>query len=369
MFIKLFASLLIGLFSMNLLHAGAFGMYKDESDKPAFQKGGAFGIKKQSDVLVQDAKVFGDAKEVYIGGFKVGFLNYSKARAHAGGGPFSNVSRASLSTVAELDGVSEKEYQAITDAAYANFKKTLEDQGYIVKDRSELEQFKSFKKVNADESGSLAQLGQGCDERVVFYAPTGMPVHFHLADGVSSAAIKKIPGMPVLPGVGGIKGGIGNNSPSAAYAKTAHEEKTNILNATYYVDFVNESGTNNSHSSYASLSVAPGLSVKPGSYVQLIKDYSGTFQKGAGQVALGQSIYTKERFSAPIENTTSKAKVAANVFNVGVAVLTGGAKSTGKNYSIKAKPDAYTSLSTKLLEQTNLALIGEMAKHRDSAAE
>lgn len=95
---------------------------------------------------------FKAAKQVVIGSFKVGFINYNKATAKSGGGFLSRDKESRVVLRSKLEGLAPEHMQAIVDDIYADFSAQLKNQGYEVLDRSTLTALPAFTSISGSPS-------------------------------------------------------------------------------------------------------------------------------------------------------------------------------------------------------------------------
>jgi hypothetical protein len=315
---------------------------------PAKQTG-VFG-QENDKVSVTTAEAFNGKKDVVIGSFKVGFIEYKRASETAGGGMFSDNAAATTTAKANLLGVPESTMQAITDAAYKDFVAQLEAKGYNVLDRSKLTAMDAYKKATSAASPTqYDDITLALKSDVLYFAPTGQELFFMV--GEKSSAF------------GGLSSGIGFSNPGMAFQVVADTDKLAIVTANYVVNFVNTEGYGGSHRSVSSVSLDPGLSIVPGSSVSIIGGYDGTFSKNIGSITLGQPIYTMAEF-AKIEETTTTAESAAGTFSMVVGGLAGISSTNSGTFAVTADPTSYASLTEGLLKDANAQLVSAMAANR-----
>ncbi|MCB1701119.1 MAG: hypothetical protein H6985_04775 [Pseudomonadales bacterium] len=308
-----------------------------------------FGQEKDS-VSVTTAAAFQGKKEVVIGSFKVGFIQYNRASETSGGGAFSSNAAAKTTVKSNLVGVPESTMQEITDAAYKDFVSELEANGYIVLDRSVLTNLDAYKKATSAASPSkLDDITLAPKSDVVYFAPSGQELFFMVGEKSS--------------GFGALSSGIGFANPGIAFQAAADADKITIVNANFLVNFVNTEGYGGSHRSTSSVSLDPGLSIVPGSTVTIIGGYDGTFSKNIGSISLGQPVYSVEEFGS-IEETTSTAESAAGIFSMVVGGLADISSTNSGTFAVTADPNAYQTVTSGLLKDANTQLVTAMAANR-----
>jgi hypothetical protein len=310
---------------------------------------GAFGQEKDK-VSVTTAEAFKGKKDVVIGSFKVGFIEYNRASETAGGGMFSNNAAARTTLKSNLVGVPKSTMQAITDAAYRDFVAQLEANGYNVLDRSRLTSLDAYKKATSAANPTQydnIMLAQKSD--VLYFAPTGQELFFLIGEQTG--------------GFGALSSGIGFSNPGMAFQAAADTDKLAIVTANYVVNFVNSEGFGGSHRTTSSVALDPGLSVVPGSAIGIIGGYDGTFSKNIGAITLGQPVYSMEEFGT-IEETTSTAESAASTISMVMGGLSGMSSTNSGTYAVTANPKTYESLTAGLLKDANTQLVSAMAANR-----
>ena len=312
---------------------------------PETRKG--FLGKEKDAVSVETAQAFAEKKDVVIGSFKIGFVNYNKSSAKAGGGLLAVASATARTTMrSELEGVPPSTMQAITDAAYKDFIAKLKAQGYNVLDRSVLTSLPAYQKASSEENPvEIDSVAMAMDGDVLYFAPTGQKLHLLIGDSA------------------GIGGGFGYGNPSMAFSKAADENGLAFVSANYIVDFINSDISGGNYARTASVKIQPGLSVSPGSYVNMITGYDGTFSRNNGKVLLGQAIYSTDQY-ATLGETTSTGMKAANALSAGLGALAGVGTSDNNNYVVNANPVKYQSITAQLIKSTNDQLVSTMAAQR-----
>ena len=320
------------------------------SSEPVKPAGGAgfLGI-KSDDIEVDTEKAFKGADEVVIGSFKVGFVEYKKASATAGGGflsggGFGGKSKAKI----RLSGVSDETKQAITNAAYEDFVVMLQNAGYTVIDRERLmgsEPFSQAETYPAPYQTEDSALAMYCT--LNYYVPSGFQgVHFFMQDGISGV------------------GGWGMKYPNSAAIEFAAQSGIRVLAINLLVDFANTEGSGGSFRSTSSVTVGEGLSVRHGSGLQFIGGHMGTFSTANGRVYLGQPVYSTENYADEVADVTPEGnKVVEGAVNVLSAVLGGGANVT-KEFEVRADQEKYSQIVSSLIKDADQAIVDTMSRLR-----
>lgn len=313
---------------------------------PAKQTSGFMGLTETNDVEVKTPKAFAGKNQVIIGNFKVAFTTFTKAKQVAKGGILSgNTSWGKASAHTTLTGVSDSDMQAITDKAYADFVSTLQENGYTVVDRNQLESAKHYEKITQKSNPEKKEgsFFSGATDKLTIVSPKGLPFYYY-------------------PGEAGESGGFAFSSPGAVYAIFADESKIPVLSVYYTVDFANAGGYGG-YRNWASLEVGQGMSIRPGSGVQFIGGQAGTFSSAIGSATLGQAVFADDKFGTMADTTSDATKagmVAANVLSVAL----GQGTNQYREYEVKANPADYQKLADKLLDEANGKLVKAMASNR-----
>lgn len=302
---------------------------------PEEASGGLFGMSKAEDLTVDTAAAFKDKKEVVIGSFQIAFLEEKKASNKAGGGLFGSGFGGKSSANMTLVGLDTPRFQAITEAAYADFVQKLQAAGYTVVDRSTLAAHEDFKNVSSEvspreEEGDL--FGFGVTQKVV--APK---------------AIGKL-----------YAGGFGFSNPQVGAIGFADKTGTPVLFVNYTIDFANKSGGHGGYwSNSSSLEVGQGLSVPPGGGISFVGGQAGTFSSANGSIKLGQPVFSTDTFGEVV-NTNSEGYVAAETAVNVIGVLGGVGSNQSRSFEVKADPAKYTKVATKVLTDANAMLVHKM---------
>lgn len=337
-------------FALPLLAATALtltsctGVSVNENSKPAEQKGAFFSTK--STIETTGDKGFKEEKRVAVPSFRVGFVQALGAKAHASGGLGSS-GYANVKANTTLHGLDNDVYQALTDAAYANFIADLKAKGYEVVDKKEFEGLASYQNMSTVSSPQKLEVGGG---DILYFAPTGMK-------------------LIVMPGEeGGLSGlkGLDSNGPLKALPAIGKELKAGVMEASFVVDYVNAGGSGGFFARSASVEVGPGLSIRPGSGVTFwgynASQCVGYCPDVYSSAKLGQAVYSQEKFGE-LKDMQTDAEKAGQMALRAVTALAGSSYGWA-TYEMHAKPEDYKRITSGLLEQSNEKLTDTMAKLR-----
>ena len=295
---------------------------------------------------------FKAAKQVVIGSFKVGFINYNKATAKSGGGFLSRDKESRVVLRSKLEGLAPEHMQAIVDDIYADFSAQLKNQGYEVLDRSTLTALPAFTSISGSPSPfSVDGVSVVPQAQALYFAPTGQTVVEINGEANRGAGFS---------GLASIGSRIGSANATIALQEIAEKNKLAILNVHYIVNFVNAEGTGGYSQQITSVSLNQGLTVMPGSSVSIVTGYQSTFSTKNGSLSLSKAVASNEQFGEFAETTSSLEK-AAGVFSMVTGALSGGSSSNTGEYTVNANPQTYQKIATDLLKASNAGFASSMA--------
>lgn len=305
-----------------------------------------FGLSKEDAVKVEGAEALAGVSNVVIASFKVGFIESAKQVNKAkgsflSGATFGGKARGNMT----LEGVSAEVKQKIADQAYADFVSQLTAKGYTVLDRTDFAGSSDYSAMNVknfpyevDISGMLSKYG-----KTMFYQPselgtTGVPFANDLESNTGIGASLKM------------AAAFSSDAKVAAYAEKNH---IGVISATYVVDFAAAGGHEGISS--ASIKIGQNLAVTRAS-VKMIVSNSSTFKSGLSNIYLGQSIQSGEKFGEVVNTTSDVDAVVQEVANV-ASLVVGQGTNRSRDFTIKADPQKYETLSIGVLKQTNATLL------------
>lgn len=330
-----------------LLAAALAGCLATGGNKPATQRG-AFGIPLDS-VEASGTKYFKEENKVVVASFRVAFIQRVEASARSSS-LFGGLNSSSAAMSGTLKGVDDSTYQAITDAAYADFVAKLKARGMTVVEPHELASSEAYARLVGEPSP--ATLG-GKDDRTLMFAPSGV----------------KLVMFPGDTGVGSAFSGFSKSSPLQVWPALIKEQQAGLMSVTYYVDFLNAETSGNTQvmGGDAEVSMGQGISVRAGSGIQYAtlagsKCVGYCPDASSSPVKLGQAVYSQEAYGTS-KNVTSG---GVNAMGVISGLLTGQGFSR-KDIEIHADAPRYQDISGKLLADTNTALINVVRKSAEPA--
>lgn len=340
---------IIPLLALSFVLAGcAVTAQQDGVMEAQNRKGGFMGLSSNDTVEVQTEAAFKERRKVVIGGFKVGFNDSKRMANKAGGGLMGGGFGGKSTGLVKLEGVTDTERQAITDAAYKDFVAALEAQGYTVVPRSELTADKDFAGAKSysfpyavDDSGFLSEYGTA-----TYYSPAAIGAE-----------------QPVFAGdIAGMTGGFGFSNPAVAAAKYGEQTGIAVLNVSYLVDFAGAGGHGGKFSATSSLKVGQLLSVDQGR-LGLTAGQMGTFSTAVGAMTLGQPVPSAQEFATIEETSTGADKGIETATNIASALLGGGTNQTRK-FVYRADAGKFKVAAIDALKDANGRFVGKMVALR-----
>ena len=297
-------------------------------------------------VKVSSAGAVKGTQAVVIGAFNVGFIFQSVDNSKATGGmigAFGGVTKAR----SVLDGVTPTMMQAITDAAYADFKAQLEAGGFAVADPVPMfatPEFQKVKAVPAPYDASL-QLDKNSTGKASYYKPAALPAQVML------------PGDIIASGFGGMGLAMSMGTNQYAVSQYARASGQAVIDVVYLIDFSNEKRPG--AFSFDGLSVSSGMSV--------VDDYSKvnlvTPQGKLASVTLKRPVAVMGDF-ATMADTTRDAGVqqAANIVGGLMAARGFGGMKFGKTrtYTFTARAGVYEQGAIKATTLANRVLVDQL---------
>ncbi|MEO6249002.1 MAG: hypothetical protein ABIO85_10560 [Sphingomicrobium sp.] len=295
-------------------------------------------------------------QSVTVGAFNVGFIFESMDRGQKTGGMIGAFGGAT-DAKSLLVGVTPAMMQAITDAAYADFKAQLRARNFQVVEAASLfasPDFGRVKQMTAPYEAGV-RLDKKSTGKASYYKPTALPSQFMLPGDIVSSGMS---GMGLAMAAGTNQYGVGQ------FAKSSGE---GVIDVTYLIDFsqLKRPGA----FSFGGLQVNSGVAV--------IDDYSKlTLVAPTGKVAtitINQPVAVEGDFAAK-QDTTKGAGVqkAANIASGVMGGLGrfggfggfGGMKfGNSKTFTFTARPD-YQAGATKAATLANARLLDQLAALR-----
>ncbi|KAF1686321.1 hypothetical protein B1992_08850 [Pseudoxanthomonas broegbernensis] len=327
-----------GLVLAATLLAGIGGVH---ASKPKTQRG-AFGVAQQQ-VQTTGDKYFAGEDKVVVASFRVAFGQEVKASAQSSS--LFGKSSASAAMHGTLSGLDNEVWQAITDAAHADFLEKLKAAGLTVLEARDVE-YGAYGKLAGVSSPAALDADQG---KLLMFAPTGA----------------KLTMLPGDTGAGSAFSGFNASSAVQVWPAIIREQQAGVMSVTYYLDFLNadSSGKTQVLGGDAEVSMGQGLSVRAGSgigYATLKgSQCKGYCPHANGSITLGQAVHSQQAYG----RTEDVTKGGVNALGA-VSGLLSGRGFSRKDLQIHADPERYRGISERLLGEANTALIDALRQAR-----
>ena len=240
---------------------------------------------------------FKGANQVVLGQFSVAY--FTRKVDFVGGG---FLSQGSAKTTGTLTGLSEADYQAMTDSIYADFKAKLAASGVMIVDPTAYYASKYYQKVKSEPQGQRVLVPLQDDDKAdaIAYWPTELARHDNM-------------GFVLRIFDGNLRD---TYTAQYDYARTA---KIPVLNVMFVVDFAGPSSTEGG-GLFQSVKVTSQLAISNrGSQIQLM-DTTGK----VGRIVLNQALVEGGDFAEITDVTSKFNKAAESAQLIGGALLAGG---------------------------------------------
>ncbi len=305
---------------------------------------------------LHDTGAIKGVQTVTVGAFNVGFIFQSLDSSKATGGLIGAFGGAT-DAKSILVGVTPEMMQAITDAAYADFRTQLTTHGFTVAEATSLFASPDFARVKPMVTPYEAgvRLDKRSTGKASYYKPTSLAVQFMLPGDIVSSG---------MSGMGQAMAAGTNVYSVAQFAKSSGEA---VLDVTYLIDFsqLKRPGS----FSFGGLQVNASVAV--------VEDYSKlSIVTPAGKTAaitIGQPVAVEGDFATKQDTTKGAGfQKAANIAGGllsglgslgGMGGLGGMKFGNSKTFTFTARPD-YSLGAIKAATLANTRLIDEMAALR-----
>lgn len=306
---------------------------------------------ERAPIKVQSGKTMKGTQSVQIASFNVGFVfeSVDSAKEKTGGliGAFGGATDAK----SVLTGVDATTMQAITDAAYADFKTQLAARGFSVVDAGPLFTDASYAKMKVTvapfETKVALDPKAKSKGKATYFKPTALPGQLFLAGDVTG------------PSAFAAFGQMAYMSNTTGFMQAAERTGAAVLAVSYLIDFsqVKRPGA----FSFAGVAVNSGMSI--------VDDYSRVsvlMPKGQTVLTVDQAVAVEGDFADRADTTKGGGvQKAANVAGgVAAAFGMGGLKfGKSKTFTFTAKP-AFQEGATKAATLTNTRMVEQLAALR-----
>lgn len=292
-------------------------------------------------VKVSSAKPFKGAQNIVIGSFSIGFLTEKTDSAFAGKRGYGGSSVAKT----RLEGVDAAQFQAITDAAYADFVAKLTAAGYVVADRAAMVATPGFAKLKYLPSGSEGGItfGKDAKSRARFFGPSSFGA------------------TPLFAGEtgNGMFSGFGAMGPAMARGTYAMQSKQPIVNVAYVIDYASADHYGGFFAMSSSVKVKAQLAVAETLSTVTMVDARAML----GTLALADPIAVGGDFGT-LRDSTTRGQKLDNVLGNVIGILGGVGTSSRKFFTFDALPEQYRLGATEATTRANTTMVTRLVTLR-----
>lgn len=293
--------------------------------------------KSDAPVKIASPKAFKALQTILIGNFHLAFINEKTDRAFAGRG---NKYGGSSEAKTNLAGVSDAEFQAITDAAYADFTAKLEAAGYQIADRANYVAAPAMAKLQHVASGARGTvvLGKNSKAKAYYFAPTAFGPAPIITNDIG----------------GGTFSGFGQMASASARGTYVFANKQPVLDVKYVVDYAGSKHYGGAFAISSSIKIKAQLAI-----VDAISQATLTSTSGYGSMIFQQPIAVEGDFGDLADSTTTGQKIDQALGNI-VGLLGGIGTSSRKHFTFTAVPELYRDGSINAAGRANTLVVSQM---------
>ena len=310
----------------------------------------ATSAKEREAIKVTGPKNAAGLADIVVGSFSVAFIQQKTDAAFAGSkSQFKAMGSIVKSTLAGID---PAEFQAITDAVYADFATRMASAGYRLQDRTVLIADKQMAQVRYLPSGAegTVQFGKDAKAKAVFYAPVAFGSN-GLMDGEISGGAPQ--------GLGGIMAGFASMAPLQGKMMFAAVNKQPVINVVYVIDYADAERYGGTYAIQASVATRASLAI-----VETLSKIDTYNAKGATtSLVLNEPIGVGGDFGTLADTTTGGQKVD-NVLGALIGGLAGVGSNSYKSLTFTADPASYRGGAIEAGQQANVRFVERLASIR-----
>jgi hypothetical protein len=300
-------------------------------------------VAKETDpIKVASSRTFNGVQQVVVGNFNVAFVFEKTDKAFAGRGTNYGGSSVAKSTLA---GITPADFQAITDAAYADFVTKMTAAGYQVADRATtyaaFADIAALRYVASGAEGTV-QADKNEKAKALFYAPSAFG-----STPIQAGAI-----------TGGTFGAFGQMGPAMARSKFSYTSNIPVVDVRYVVDFSNAAFRGGAFSFGSSVKVTAQLAI-----VETLSTVTLNAPRGLGTLTLQTPVAVNGDFGALADTTTRGQKVDQALGNM-IGMLGGIGTRSSKSLTFNAIPEAYRGGAGDAAARANDMVVNRMAALR-----
>jgi hypothetical protein len=294
--------------------------------------------KNDAPVKVSSGKAFKELQTVTIGTFHLAFINEKTDRAFSGRG--NNYSGNSSEAKTNLAGVTSAEFQAITDAAYADFTAKLEAAGYRIADRADYNAEPGLARLQHVASGARGTvvLGKNSKANAYYYSPT--------AFGPT----------PIIPNDigGGTFGVFAQMASVTARGTYVWRTKQPVMDVKYVVDYAGSKHYGGAFAMSSAIKIKAQLAIVP-----TVSQATLASPGGYGSIIFQQPVAVEGDFGDLADSTTRGQKADQAIGNA-IRLLGGAGSASSKHFTFTAVPELYRDGSINAAERANTTVVTQM---------
>jgi hypothetical protein len=295
---------------------------------------------------IQSGEAIKGTQSVVVGAFNVGFIFQSVDATAATGGLIGAFGGAT-SAKSELKGVTPEMMQAITDAAYADFRNQMSARGFTVADSATLFASPQFGRAKPETApfDIKVNLSKGSTEKISYYKPSAFP------------GLIMLPGDFLAAGFGAMGANMNTGYSQFALADYAKANHQSVVDVTYVIDFSNAKRPG--AFSMKGVTVTSGLSVAANSSRLTLINSEGK----VGHLVLSELVAVEGDFATMEDATRDKGVQSAMNVLGGLAAVGGmGGLKFGKSrtYEFTVKPGAYEAGAAKATSLASARIVEQL---------
>lgn len=296
-------------------------------------------------VKSQQAAAMAGVNNVAVGSFTIAFLTDRTDTARAGGGLMGGGFGGRSTARSALEGVSDADFQRVTDAAYEDFLGQLRKSGYAPGDRAAV--------VEAFGRSNAAPLENGLERDVILARDSRAKAKVFAPSSIGGVWLpREVLGQISAPGFAGNRSAIGISMGGASYARSSGQA---VVNAFYIVDFANAETYGGWFRNSSAVSVKAGLAIVP----EVSKVFAYAPSGRIAMATLSEPVAVGGDFGTFDDSTTGGHKAAEFAANA-IGVLGGVGTNSTRRYTMRAEPERWSAGAVELSSSASKVLIQGM---------
>jgi len=305
----------------------------------------AQGADPKPTIKIDKPAAMNASKQVVVGSFVVAFLIERRDSAKAGGGLLGSGFGGKSSARSTLAGLTDADFQAATDAAYADFERQITAAGYTVADRAQVLAAVTEGGAKAQENGAEKDLILGRDSKAEarLFAPSGWG---------GPLIAREFLGLMGPGGFNGARSAIMMTMKGQEFAKASGQAVVNVF---YVVDFAQAETYGGAFRNVSAVNVKAGLATVPEASKLVVFAPKGQI----GTATLREPIAVGGAFGEFADTQSGGEKALNTAANV-IGFLGGIGTNSSKKYTMTADPAAWRSGLSELMNATNAQFTAAM---------